>query len=109
MKFKKVSAILAITGILGLSAFATTKLAEGSTAVQEGEPDVINLTAVTSNSGVSIVSAQGDQESLYATFKGVSGANGYNAYVKKGSGSWVKLDTELIRSFGVASIVIIPS
>ena len=97
MKFKKVSAILAITGIFGLSAFAASKLSEGSIAAQEGEPEVINLTAITSNSGVSIVSAKGDQESLYATFKGVSGATGYNAYVKKGNGSYVKLDTQLIR------------
>ena len=92
MKIKKVSAVLAITGLVAASAITTIKLS----GVGAGDANSIELDAasVTTNSGVKIKSVKGDQESLYATFTGVSGATGYNAYVKKGSGSYVKLDTQ---------------
>ncbi len=118
MKIKKVSALLAITGAVTAAVVATVKLAGESAQVEspvvaENEVEVENpvfaestletnnvtLTALTSNTGVTFVDAKGDQESLYATFKGVSGATGYNAYVKKGNGSYVKLDTQLVRTY----------
>ena len=106
MKLKKVSAFLAITGAVTAAVVASVKLAGDDTQIieddvlaQEVLDDNISLTALKSNTGVVIQEAKGDQESLYATFKGVSGASGYNAYVKKGSGSYVKLDTQLVRTY----------
>ena len=106
MKIKKVSAFLAITGAVTAAMVASIKLAgdnqtvvEDDMLVAETAGDSVSLTALKSNTGVVITEAKGDQESLYATFKGVSGASGYNAYVKKGSGSYVKLDTQLIRTY----------
>ena len=97
MKIKKVSAVLALSGVIAAAAISLAGC-NASTSVSN-EADNVSLMAVKQNTGVSIISAAGDQESLYATFKGVSGASGYNAYVKKGSGSYVKLDTQLIRSY----------
>ena len=106
MKLKKVSAFLAITGAVTAAVVASVKLAgdytqiiEDDVLAQEVLDDNISLTALNSNTGVVIQEAKGDQESLYATFKGVSGASGYNAYVKKGNGSYVKLDTQLVRTY----------
>ena len=98
MKIKKVSALIALTGALALT--AGLKLND-SIAKEDKITELTGLTInnVSNSSNVKIVSASGDQESLYATFTGVSGANGYNAYVKKGSGSYVKLDTELVREY----------
>ena len=97
MKIKKVSAVLAITGLVAASAITTLKLS--GVGVEANDSIQLDAASVTTNSGVKIKSVKGDQESLYATFTGVSGATGYNAYVKKGSGSYVKLDTQLIRSY----------
>ena len=97
MKIKKVSAILALSGVLATAALSVA--AYQASTRNSGEANNYSLMAIRSNTGVVIQNAAGDQESLYATFKGVSGASGYNAYVKKGSGSYVKLDTQLIRSY----------
>ena len=106
MKIKKVSALIAITGALTAAVVTTAKLANDSREVvnqgvlaEELVEETVSLDAITSNSGVVITEAKGDQESLYATFKGVSGASGYNAYVKKGNGSYVKLDSQLVRTY----------
>ena len=106
MKIKKVSALIAITGAVTAAVVTTAKLANDSREVvnqgvlaEELVEETVSLDAITSNSGVVITEAKGDQESLYATFKGVSGASGYNAYVKKGNGSYVKLDTQLVRTY----------
>ena len=97
MKNKKVSTILALTG--AIAAIATVKLSNSNkTAIDVAKEETTQLATI-SNSGVSIISAAGDQESLYATFKGISGATGYNAYVKKNNGNYVKLDTQLIRAY----------
>ncbi len=97
MKIKKVSAVFAITGLVAAS--TVTALTVSGIASDKKNEIVLDAATVTSNSGVQIQSVKGDQESLYATFKGVSGASGYNAYVKKGNGSYVKLDTQLIRQY----------
>ena len=97
MKIKKVSAVLAITGLVAASTI--TALTVSGVASDKNNDIILDAATVTSNSGVQIQSVKGDQESLYATFKGVSGATGYNAYVKKGNGSYVKLDTQLIRQY----------
>ena len=97
MKIRKVSAVLAITGLVAASTI--TALTVSGVASDKNNDIILDAATVTSNSGVQIQSVKGDQESLYATFKGVSGATGYNAYVKKGNGSYVKLDTQLIRQY----------
>ena len=48
----------------------------------------------------SITEAGGRLESAYVEWNAVSGASGYNVYVRKISGSYVQLDTELIRNYG---------
>lgn len=98
MKLKKVSTILAVSSaMLGIAAFTASGIYNSKQATVFNERVVYN--AISQNTGVKITKAAGDQESLYATFTGVSGASGYNAYVKKGNGSYQKLDTQLIRSY----------
>ncbi|MBQ6890617.1 MAG: hypothetical protein IJN53_06365, partial [Oscillospiraceae bacterium] len=46
-----------------------------------------------------ITEASGHLESAYVQWADVSGASGYNVYVKKSGGSYVQLDTELIRKY----------
>ncbi|MBQ6890959.1 MAG: hypothetical protein IJN53_08100, partial [Oscillospiraceae bacterium] len=46
-----------------------------------------------------ITEASGHLESAYVEWASVSGATGYNVYVKKAGGSYVQLDTELIRKY----------
>ncbi|MBO7195803.1 MAG: hypothetical protein J6V80_00530 [Clostridia bacterium] len=61
---------------------------------------LVSVIAVGSYAAESVTDAAGWFESAYAEWAPVSGADGYNAYVSEvGSGSWVKLDGELIRSY----------
>ncbi|MBQ6889771.1 MAG: hypothetical protein IJN53_01950, partial [Oscillospiraceae bacterium] len=48
----------------------------------------------------SITEAGGRLESAYVEWTAVSGASGYNVYVKPIGGSYTQLDTELIRNYG---------
>ena len=47
----------------------------------------------------SILEAAGHLESAYVEWALISGADGYNVYVKKSGGSYTQLDTELIRQY----------
>ena len=46
-----------------------------------------------------VLEAAGHLESAYAEWSIISGADGYNVYVKKSGGSYTQIDTELIRQY----------
>lgn len=48
---------------------------------------------------INFLSASGDQETLFATFKPVEGATEYAAYVSENGSTWTKLDEQLIRLY----------
>ena len=59
MKIKKVSAVLAITGLVAASAITTLKLS--GVGVEANDSIQLDAASVTTNSGVKIKSVKGDQ------------------------------------------------
>ncbi len=58
------------------------------------------LVSIASSAAVSIKEIGGWFESGYVTWNLVDGASTYHVYYKSVNGSYVKLDTELVRDYG---------
>ena len=59
------------------------------------------LTLTSAAAGAEGISyAEGWYESAFAEWSGVSGADGYNAYIAKVGASYTKIDSELVRKYG---------
>lgn len=52
-----------------------------------------------STASVSVIRAVGASESVYAEWSAVSGASGYNVYVKPNGGTYTQIDSMLIRQY----------
>ena len=96
MKSKKIGA-----GLLAFLMAATTAAAGAQSAfaadlgtVTDNVPVIAQASAT-----VSVVAASGDLEAAYAEWGAVSGATGYNVYIKPAGGSYTQLDTMLVRQY----------
>ncbi len=96
MKSKKIGA-----GLLAFLMAATTAAASAQTAFAADLGTVTdNVPAITAASAsVSVLTASGDLEAAYAEWGAVSGATGYNVYIKSAGGSYTQLDTMLVRQY----------
>lgn len=82
--------LVAATAVSALSATA----AEGGVLI-DSAPQMI----AASSTSVSVIAASGASESVYAEWGAVTGATGYNVYVKPKGGSYIQIDTMLVRQY----------
>lgn len=98
-----VAAVLAASTIVSA---LPVSAADGTAVPGMVTADWGKLTA--SASQVTFSAASGAEESVYAEWSAVTGAAGYNVYVKSGGGSYTQVDTMLVRQYASCFRVDVP-
>lgn len=85
------AAVMALAAAVSMSSMYTANAYSSTT--------ITNVVSTASASAVVFSVTGSAPESVYAEWGAVSGADGYNVYVKKSGGSYIQIDTMLVRQY----------